>query len=89
MTYDDFGLKLWILFWSFVYQPLLMLRMTIMSLESSITQEEKGRYFTVSGMDGSYLTPRCLSKYSNYFVSFHFNFKRIARKQLSLKLLKN
>lgn len=47
----------------FVYQPLLMMTTMIMSQESCIRQEGKGRYLTVSGMDGSYRTPPYLSKY--------------------------
>lgn len=68
MIYKSAGIKLGILFWFYIYQPLMMMKMMLMSLESWIRQEGKGQYLTVSGMGGSYLTLKCLSK----LIFFHY-----------------
>lgn len=52
MTYESFDSNCGFLIWSFLYQHLLMMKMTIMSLESDIRQEERGQSLSVSGMDG-------------------------------------
>lgn len=67
VTSDSFGLQLWIVFWFFVFQSLMMTRM---SLESCIRQEGRGPYLNVSGMDDLYLTPQFQSNNFCFYISF-------------------
>lgn len=78
LRYLTVWVTIWILCWSFVYQPPMMM-MTMMIAKSAVRQEGKGRYLTVSGMDGSYPTPQCLSKYFTLFLSWFKKFKHFVR----------